>query len=406
MSYDDTKDAHDDITNIKMEINVSNPDNVKEFSLREVSMVESLLTPGLQTSILFDSYRHKPVKDYEDFKKKLINLTITKPSLAKYGFNPSIEYESVIYRQQERKLINNNNETLTLQTCHDTLLEDARHLVSKPWKCATPSSIVEEVLSSCVGAEMLDIESSSPARDYTAENIHPFQVVNQQADVALAGGTDPSFIHYMTYDNNGTHHFRSLYSLTKQAPMITFQHSEAGNNLDNETSFRNPTSALTFSFPCDFDLLSDLLNGVDTDGSFIGTGIFQNPRNTLSSALNFTPSSCSIGTTLKTALTNTNTAEDQLSCNIDVENHLLTRQARMGLLDQDKIALRLTVPWNPDLHAGKVIALELWSKEVKDTKLYGSGTYLIHTITHTIKNSGYSVSTMDCVSTTVGQGIQ
>jgi hypothetical protein len=402
----DTKDSEDWLANLQVNFDISNPDNVNQFSPRELVMVESLLTPGIQTSLSFDSYLHNPVKDYNDFKNANINVKIKRPVLARFGYVDNIEFNATIYRQQNRHLINNNNENLVFQACHFTLLEDARHLISKPWKCTTPSAIVEQVLSECTGARNLDIEASGPARDYSAQNIHPFQVVNQQADVALAAGTDPSFIHYMTYENDGTHHFRSLYNLTKQTPMMVFTFSEAGNNLDYEASYKNPHSILTYSFPCDFDLLSDLLNGVDTNGKFIGTGIFQNPRNTLSSALNFTPGACSIGTTLKIAATNTNTAQDQLACNADTEGHLLLRQARMGLLEQDKIALRLTVPWNPNLHAGKVIKIELWSKELKDTPLYGAGDYLIHTMTHTVKAGGMATTTMDCVSTTVGQGIQ
>jgi hypothetical protein len=54
--------------------------------------------------------------------------------------------------------------------------------------------VVSDVLVNCAGAINPDIEPSLPARDYIAENIHPFQVVNQQAEVALAGGNDPSFL--------------------------------------------------------------------------------------------------------------------------------------------------------------------------------------------------------------------
>ena len=407
MAYNDTPDQTDFLCNIEMSFQGVDSKNLEEFSPKEIILVESLLTPGLQTSVSIDSFLHSPIKDFNNFKEKNISLKIVRPILSKqYGMNDTLELLNVVYRLQNRKLINNNNENMVFQACHYTLLEDARHLISKPWKCTTPSSIVQEVLSNCAGANQLDIEQSSPARDYTAENVHPFKVVNDQADVALAGGSDPSFIHYMTYENLGTHHFRSLKTLTQQSSLMTFKYSEAGNNLDQDASYKNPYSILQYSFPCDFDLLSDLLNGIDTNGQTISAGIFTNPMSTLASALGFTPGACAIGTTLKTALTNTNTAESQDSCNLDVENHLLVRQARMGLLEQDKIALRLTVPWNPNLHAGKVIRIELKSKELKDQFLYGTGDYLIHTMTHTIKAGGYSTTTMDCVSTTVGQGVQ
>jgi hypothetical protein len=381
--------------------------NMDQFSIREVTMMESLMTPGLQTSISVDSYLHNPVKNWDDFKNARVVVKIERPILARYGFPSEMIFNNTVYRIQNRKLINNNNENLTIQALHETQLEDARKLISKPWKCKTPSTVVKEVLGACIGAQSINVEDSGPARDYTAENIHPYQVIAQQAEVALTGAADPSFVHFMTYENNGTHNFRSLEAMTKQSPVAKFRFTETGYNPESgeDRGYQNPLSILTHSFPCDFDLLSDLLNGTNTDGSFIGSLIVENLKNTISSSLNFTPGACATGATLKTAQTNINTSEDQLSCAIDVENHLLKRQARMGLLEQDKIALRLTVPWNPALNAGKVIEIERLSNDLKGVKLYGSGSYLIHTLTHIVKAGGYATTVMDCVSTTVGGGV-
>ena len=107
-----------------------------------------------------------------------------------------------------------------------------------------------------------------------------------------------------------------------------------------------------------------------------------------------------------TSITNYNSAKDQDSCNTDVESHLLLRQARMSLLEEDKIALRLTVPWNPILHAGKMIEVYMPNKGTEKFDNFGTGLYLIHSLTHTIKNGGYATTTMDCVSRSVGGGIQ
>lgn len=403
--YDSTKDLEDWLANFTIEFDISNPDNINQFTPREIVMMESLLTPGIQTSISADSFLHNPIKDYNDFKNKTVKIKIVKPNLAYYDMNTTMDVEATIYRLQNRYRINNGNETLTFQACHYTLLEDARRLISRPHKCTTPSAIVRDVLQSCIGASNIDVEDSQPVRDYAAQNIHPFKVIADQADVALANGTDPSFIHFMTYRNKGTHHFRSLYNLTRQDPVMKFTYSETSNNLDYDSAYKNPYSALTYTFPCDFDLLSDLLNGIDVNGSFIGTSIIQNVRNTLSSAFNFTPGACALGTTLKLAMTNTNTDKDQLACGTQTENYLLVRQARMNLLAQDKIALRFTVPWNPNVHAGDVVEFNILGREIENSVLYGSGKYLIHSMTHTVKLGGYSTTTMDCVSTTVGEGI-
>lgn len=381
----------------------------KELTLREIILGESLLTPGIHTSLKFHSYLHNPNKVLDGYRNKLIEMTFQKKILAQYGIQDTMFTRQRIYRLDSRKLINNNVEEFVLHACHDTLLDDARQLVSKSWKCATPSSVVDYVLQSCVGSKDNDVESSSPGRDYIAKNIHPFQVINEQASVALADGNDPSFVHFMTYDYStntdtlGTHHFKSLKNMVKQAPVAQYVYTETGV----DTGFGYPLSIMTYNFPCDFDILSDLLNGVEVNGSFFGSVIGINPLSWVGSLFGSSTMGCGVGQgPVKTSFTNAGTEADMDSCNMDIENYLLKRQARMNLLEQDKIALRLTVPWNPELHAGRTIDVKFPNKEIKGEFLYGSGKYLIASMTHNIKTGGYATTTMDCVAETAGEGIQ
>jgi len=87
------------------------------------------------------------------------------------------------------------------------------------------------------------------------------------------------------------------------------------------------------------------------------------------------------------------------------QTYIQKRQARMGLLEQDKIALRLTVPWVSHIHAGDIIRLELRNKKDPTQKNFGSGDYLIHSLTHNIKYRGFSTITIDAVAQSVGAGI-
>jgi hypothetical protein len=115
---------------------------------------------------------------------------------------------------------------------------------------------------------------------------------------------------------------------------------------------------------------------------------------------------CGIGGGVyKSGMTNQDSAKQQNACPDYSYLYLQKRQARMNLLEQDKIALRLTVPWNPELHAGKVIRVTLKNKSKETELLYGSGDYLISAMTHNIKRGGMATTTMDCVSTTVGEGV-
>ena len=374
--------------------------NLIDVTPKEVMLGESLLTPGLQTSVKFDSYLHSvPVKMFDNFKNADIFINIEKPSIG-----GSLSVSQKVYRLDTRHLINNNTERMTLRACDKTQLKDPAILVSKSWKCTSPSDIVQEVLSDCLQADSIDVEPSSYPRDYIAENIHPTQVVSQQAGYALAGDNDPSFIHFMTYENGGTHKFRSLKSLSEESSVMSFYFNEINNSLTD------PRSILTYNFPCDFDLLSDILNGVDENGRNINSLILFDPINKAFSLLNdvFGQSDCGIGSgVMKMAISNENTYQQQDMCPDYAKEFLQFRQARMGLLNSDKIALRLTVPFNPVLHAGKTIDVALYNKETRPSLElnYGSGTYLILHMFHHIIEGGLATTTMDCVASTVGQGI-
>ena len=392
-------------------------ENTRDITVREITLAESLLTPGLQTSVLVDSFLHVssddngnplPPKNFDDYKNKIITIGVERPLLEYFGMQSNLLVEQRVYRLDKRELLNNNNERFRIHACDDTLLNDARSLVSKSWKCTSPSDIVSEVLQSCAGAKRVEVETSGPNRDYIAENIHPFQVITHQANAALASGDDPSFVHYMTYEDLGTHKFRSISSLSKQNPVYDrpFQFSETGT----ASGYGNPYSIMQYSFPCDFDLLSDVLNGIDTDGKFINSLITVNLISGTNSLLGNQTMGCGIGGGVgKIAVTNYGTEQAQDQCRFDVEKYLLKRQARMSLLEQDKIALKLTVPWNPGLNAGKLIKIDLYRKgtgtsDGEISKLYGTGTYLIVNLVHTIKRGGLSTTTMECVAQTAGQG--
>lgn len=391
------------LASIKLEFEGINPYIVEDFTPMEVILGESLLTPGLQTSVRVHSYfQGVPVKNLDEFKAKGMGIIIDRPILEKFNFPPELIVSQTTYRLDNRKMINNSVEEFVLHACDQTLLDDAATLVSKMWNCETPSNVVNEVLRSCAGAKSLDIEQSGPRRDYVAENIHPFQVVNQQANVALANGDDPSFIHYMTYENLGTHHFRSLYSLTKQSSVATFHFSETGA----QQGYGNPNAIMTHMFPCDFDLLSDVLNGVNAKGQDISSLVVTNPLVKRISIFGNKTIGCGIGGGVpKISFSNKGSEKEQNACPDYAYLYIQKRQARMTLLEQDKIALRITVPWNPILHAGKIITLDLKNRTNPELKDYGSGDYLIVNLSHRILYGGRSTTVMDCVSRTVGDGI-
>lgn len=375
-----------------------------ETSVNEVNLTESLLTPGLQTSISIQSRNNLDfMKNLNGYYGAQVTIFADRPVLKKYGFKSSFQTTQKIYRLSNRDRVNYSYENLQLDACDNTLLKDASTYVSQSWSCTTPSQVVRDVLTSCIQPQNVEIEPSMTQRDYIAENIHPFQVITQQAEAALhTSRMDPSFLHFMTYQDIGgndvpTHNFKSLTSMAVQAPIFKYAYSA---KTSSDLNYGNPTDIMSYSFPCDFDLLSDVLNGYDEQGNQYSSLI---AYNNLTGAVSLFGNMGMCGSTPNSAATNTGSEDLQNSCNNNTQEYLLKRKARMSLVEQDKIALRLIVPFNPNLNVGKVINFRYTLNE-KVKENYGSGDYLIVNMTHNIKMGGLGITILDCVSETVASG--
>lgn len=373
--------------------------NLDRVVIKEILMMESLLSQSPQTAIKLQSELYDPSgKDFDQFKNKDVKF-----NLRSSDGKMNLSVKQKVYRLSDRHFMPVNvgqTEEFTIHACDETLLTDAKCLVSKSWKCTRPSEVVSNVLQQCVEAKEKDVQSAEPARDYIAENIHPYQVIQQQANVAL-DGDDPSFLHFMTYENQGKHYFKSLKEMTSGSSKITYKQRDH----EETTGYLAKDSAINFSFPCDFDYLSDLLNGIDENGKDQNSmSIFDPVLKIMRTMGGKQDCDCGIGQyNYKMAQSNQASAQQRDSCNMDVESHLLKRQARMALLEKDKIALRITVPCNLDLHVGQLIKLE-WKNKYRGGDVYGHGEFLIASLVHDIKLGGFSVTNMDCVSKTVGRG--
>lgn len=379
-----------------------------DITVKEVILGESLLTPGLQTAITLQSWVYSdPQKLWGDYKSKYLTINMNDGT----GISSRQMYvNQQIYRIDNRELDINvgQTETLTLHACDPTLLNDAQALISKSWKCTMPSEVVNYALKSCAGAQNVKVSDAGPAKDYVAENIHPFQVISQQSNVALYNGNDPSFLHYMTYEGmspqtpQGTHYFKSLGEMISGVGLTEgsiFSTSETNGDL------YNLTKVISFSFPCVFDYLSDLLNGIGIGNSLSTINPFNQAGSLFGGAIGGAIGGCGIGQgNHKTAITNSGSAQQQNSCEMGVEQYLLLRQARMGLLEKDKIALRLTIPWNSNLHVGQMIGFTWIGKSGENVgvPIYGSGNYLIVALKHNIQLGGFATTTLDCITDTTG----
>jgi len=387
----------------------ANIDLLKETSITGISIIESLMSPTIEFNIEVQSYRHNGyVKDLDKYAGANLFFRAKRPILEKFGYIPDFAFNGKVFRVSERKPISDQVDSFSIIGSDETVFRNASRRMSKSWKCVPPHVIVADALKGCVGVPKLIVESASPVRTYFAENIHPYQVVAQQSDVALAGGNDPSFLHYMTTEDLvGTHRFESLYGMTRKNHIAEFAYSEQGRVAQ---VFENPDSILSYEFPCDFDLIADLMNGVDGSNDF-NSLLLINPFNGIHSIIGGNNSQCGMGGGEgDVSFTNQGSAASEPNCEIDVERHKLKRTARLSLLDADKVALRMTVGFHPSLHVGKMIKASFPNKIYKSTDQvevnddYGTGYYLISALTHTFKTDGMATTTIDCLSKSVGNG--
>ena len=173
---------------VKARIGISGA-TFNNINIKEIVMAESLLTPGVQTALTLQSFIHTDSpKNFDSYKNKAMTI-----SLQNDRWNAV--YSQQIYRLDNRSVVPNNLspiEEFQVHGCDQSLLNDAKTLVSKSWKCESPKEVVSYALG-CAGVQNISFPTGSiePSRDYIAENIHPFQVVAQQSNVAHWSG-DPS----------------------------------------------------------------------------------------------------------------------------------------------------------------------------------------------------------------------
>lgn len=391
-----SQSAGDPSTTLLMTVDGVPETYLYESSIASVTLVESLLTPSIHTTVeVQDPVYWSPegkVKDLDRFKGKTLTFSIYKKDI-----DASLEVQQTIYRIDNRKLLNMQIETYMMHAIDNDALLNASSRMARAWVCQTPSKVVHDALN-CIGAKNPNIETSSPRRNYNATNIFPYQVISEQAEVALANGTDPSFVHFMTFENvTGRHNFRSIANMAKQGSIATYTWNEKGTS---EAGFTNPYSIMSYEFPCDFDLLSDILNGVNNSSSIV-----ENVQNGILSVFGSQQTGCGLGAGVtKYALSDSGSSD---GCDVAVEKYIHLRQARISLLEQDKIGLRITVPFNPNLHAGSIITVEFISKDAvaMGQKEYGSGDYLICSLSHNYKAGGFGTTTLDCVAETAAAGV-
>lgn len=402
MVVDLTKEWYDQTSWVTPQVEGVSDTFMNEVTFQEITMMESLLSPSIETTYQMQAPIHEgdgvSFKNWDEFKGARITLKYTNPNITTDPF----QFTQMIYRMENRQNMKEGVETFMLRSCDQTVINNQRRRMAKQYDCETPSTVVVDALH-CIGAGG-DVEEANPTRRYIAENLHPFQVIADQADVALSSTNDPSFVHYMTYEDGGKHNFRSISGLVKQPTVWNYTQADAGFG----DFVLNPYNILSYEFPCDFDLLTDILNGINDDGSVSASLTAVNTWTGQGHVVDGDLTACG---GMGEALNAENESDDSTDngCGVQVEKYHLKRMARIALIQPDKIALRMVVPFNPKLHSGNMITATFPVRplpgQVATAEDYGSGDYMIVSLKHVLGFNGNGITIIDAVSESVGQGI-
>lgn len=438
----------------------------RELSITDVYVHESILSPQIQISVSFQDTTHL-IKNYFQYKIKggempKVSLQLKNPMFDVPDSVPvGGEYRGaktdatldiggmVVYRMDNRKNVNYHTEEFTLHFCHPSTILNLKSRMSDFYRMQEVSKIVRDGLKAVGSSALSVVDKTDLRRDYMSNNQHPFQVIAEIADMAMANKRT-QFLHYMTTESiSGLHYFKSINSLIKEKPIFTFMYNEKGMN-QQLTDINN---IMVYEFPCDFDTLLDLTGGIIHNSkdyanhrpSMISMNPFDGGMFLVDGKVHGDKKTQGFGGTLNAgAWSNLNNFESNkpygagsstinsivsavsgaasggpagalssllggggggmqvvgdASRPSQVEKYLHRRTEAITHFHRESIDLKIVVPFNPNMHVGKVIRVRFQSKRDygANSDDFGSGTYLIAHMTHNIKVGSYGVTTMELI---------
>lgn len=422
-----------------IDIGVKDKDIIfNELSGTNVYVHESILSPTVQISITFVDTIH--------IIKNLLQYKVSKngdmPNLSMTVINPQFDIPGAgkvhsvqrdaelpinnfkIFRMDGRRPLNYHMEQFTLHICSPSIIKNQIYRMSHFYKMKELSKVVEDALES-VGVKKGNrfVEKTDLKRDYVSNNQHPFQVISEISDMAMKDN-HAQFLHFMTTEEvQGKHYFCSLDHLIKRAKekkaSVDFEYVYEEKGLNNTFDIND---IMTYEFPCDFDTLLDLSGGIihnqadreDHKPSMVSINPFDGGVFLVDGKIHGDNKTRGFGGVLNAgAWSNRNNFESTRTMgnfmgqsivgepnrSSGVEKYLHKRTENISFLHREKTDLKIIVPFNPIIHAGKLIRATFYSKRETGSKVknYGTGVYLICHLTHDIKIGNYGTTTLECI---------
>ena len=328
-----------------------------------------------------------------------------------------------VYKIGDRKPGGNHNtEVYTLHFCSEELMLSEQTKISKSYSGQKVSEIVQDVLIEKLKVKPKNIniiEETTGVYDFVVPRLKPFEAISWVSTYARPKKQN-STADMLFFETKEGFNFRSLQSMYKDSVYATYKYEPM--NLDNKKqNFQEKAyNVIEYEFSKTYDALQEITSGSfanrlisidpltrsfnitdfdynkmkNTMEKLNPSGVLNELKNRFDKALNQSPEGV-----LKVATGNANHGnvpyikekEGGFAKDIFIETILPLRTAAISLANFT--AMKMAVPGDPGLTAGKVIEFNLFTlkptNNTKELDKFYSGKYLVTAVRHIIKQTAY-----------------
>jgi hypothetical protein len=336
----------------------------------------------------------------------------------------SIDQIFRVYKMGERNPGDNlNTQSFTLYFCSEELVLSEQTKISKSYAGQKISDIVKDILVEQLkvnSKKIYEIQETTGVYDFLVPRLKPFDAISWVSTYARPAKTDLVGADMLFFETKEGFIFKSIQSMVKQNPYTTYKYQLQNLDKKIDSIQEKLTSIIDYEFVKSYDALSEISNGTfasrlltidpltrsyqttDYDynqfrknvKSLNNNGVTNDMVNRLGKTVNQSPESV-----FKFMTSNANQSnvpyikgkEAGVAKDIYAETFVPQRTAQLSLTNYNVI--KLTIPGDPGITAGKTIELSLPSIKPTNSKReldkFYSGKYLVTAVRQMIGINTY-----------------
>ena len=323
---------------------------------------------------------------------------------------------------------NHNTEYYTLYFCSEELVLSEQRKISKSYKGMLISDIVSDVLNNQlqVNSKKINvIEETTGMYDFVVPRMKPFETISWVSTYARPAATGTIGADMLFFETRDGFNFRSLQSLFQGDVYATYKYQQQKLDSKTQPMQEKAISVLKYEFNKSFDIVKDVASGsfanklITLDpttrtykttnfdyNSFKDQAKSLNPDGVINNLQNRFGETLNQASDAVTKLLTSNAGEANIpymkqkeagfAKDIFAETYIPQRTAQLNLANYNVV--KLAIPGDPGLTAGKVVEFNLMTLKPtttkKDLDRFYSGKYLVTAVRHVIQPNNGSYQTI------------